>query len=97
MEHVWDWKRFLAPYSTTMEGISEPHEFVIQNGPQNRPVMMYKLYSTSEHYYGEDWSRTVPIELFHSLPCGKPQPVIPKMFKPDSLLKVKYNLEGFIN
>lgn len=56
------------------------------------PIMMYKGNSTEPFYYGEDWSREIPIMLFNTLPDGKPEPVVPKMFDPETLQKVRLSL-----
>lgn len=51
--------------------------------------MMYKPYShINEPYMGLDYSHTIPINLFSSLPSGTPEPCVPSAFEPETLEKV---------
>ena len=52
--------------------------------------MMYKATSVSKHYFGENYSRIIPIELFDTLPDGKPFPVIPYAFDAETLDNVSF-------
>ena len=57
---------------------------------------MYKTTSVSPHYFGEDYSRTIPIHLFDILPEGKPEPVIPHVYEQETLDKVGNNLQLYL-
>ena len=42
VEQVYDWAAFFAPHAIQLNGISKPHEFIIQNDPET---------STSARFY----------------------------------------------